>query len=172
LFWEARDTLEDADSISVEYSKRLSTSATEKRYVTIPADHDVDLLVKQGGVVDPETILCTLRPPLSGLSNRYSQEALDALDALNTLTPKAKYDGVIERVELMYTGELEAMSDSLQEIVSEYDAKLYRNNRKLANPVKTAKIDPSYSIKGREVGADQVVMIFYVTKLFGAAVGD
>ena len=56
--------------------------------------------------------------------------------------------------------------------MSEYDAKLYRNNRKLANPVKTAKIDPSYSIKGREVGADQVVMIFYVTKLFGAAVGD
>ena len=56
--------------------------------------------------------------------------------------------------------------------VNIYDAKLYRNNRKLANPVKTAKIDPSYSIKGREVGADQVVMIFYVTKLFGAAVGD
>lgn len=172
LFWEARDTLEDANSISIGFSQRLSTSATEKRYVTIPADHDVEVLVKAGTVVDPESILCTLRPPLSGLSQRYSQEALDALDALNTLTPKAKYDGVIERVELMYTGELDAMSESLQEIVSEYDAKLYRNNRKLDNPVKTAKIDPSYSIKGRDVGADQVVMVFYVTKLFGAAIGD
>ena len=172
LFWEARDTLEDANSISFDFSKRLSTSATEKRIVTIPADHNVEMLIKEGGVVDPETILCTLRPPLSGLSSRYNAEQLDALDALNTLTPKAKYDGVIERIELMYTGELDDMSESLQEIVSTYDAKLYRNNRKLANPVKTAKIDPNYSIKGRDVGADQVVLIYYITKLFGATSGD
>lgn len=172
LFWEARDTLEDANSISVEFSKKLSTSATEKRYVTIPADHDVEMFIKEGGTVDPETILCTLRPPLSGLSTRYSKEAVEALDALNTLTPKAKYDGVVERIELMYTGELDEMSESLQDIVSEYDAKLYRNNRRLDNPVKSAKIDPSYSIKGRDVGENQVVLIYYVTKLFGAAIGD
>lgn len=172
LFWEARDTFEDANSCSLDFTKRLATSATEKRYVTVPADHDVELLIKEGGQVDSETILCTLKPPLSGISGKYSSDALDALDALNTLTPKAKYDGVVEKIEVMYTGELDEMSQSVQEIVTEADAKLYRENRKLGIPVQSAKIDPNYSIKGRDVGTDTIVLVYYITTVFGASVGD
>lgn len=172
LFWEATDTLEDADSISLAFSKRLGTGMTEKRRVKVPADHDIELLFKEGDHVDPETILCTLRPPMSGLSSRYNEDALDALETLNTLTPKSKYEGVIERIEVMYTGELEDMSESLQELVTKYDSKLYRVNKKLQNPVKSAKIDPSYSIDNVDVGENQVVVTYFITEHVGAGIGD
>ena len=172
LFWEATDTLEDADSISLAFSKRLGTGMTEKRRVKVPADHDIELLFKEGDHVDPETILCTLRPPMSGLSSRYNEDALDALETLNTLTPKSKYEGVIERIEVMYTGELEDMSETLQELVTKYDSKLYRVNKKLQNPVKSAKIDPSYSIDNVDVGENQVVVTYFITEHVGAGIGD
>lgn len=172
LLWEAVDTLEDADSISKDFSKRLVTGTTEKRRVKVPADHDFEFLCEEGKHVDPETILCTLRPPMSGMSSHYNQDALDALDALNTLTPKAKYEGVIERIEVMYTGELDDMSPSLQEIVTKYDSKLYRLNKKLGIPVLAAKIDPNYSIENVDVGENQVVVTFYITEEVGAGIGD
>ena len=172
LLWEAVDTLEDADSISKDFSKRLVTGTTEKRRVKVPADHDFEFLCEEGKHVDPETILCTLRPPMSGMSSHYNQDALDALDALNTLTPKAKYEGVIERIEVMYTGQLDDMSPSLQEIVTKYDSKLYRLNKKLGIPVLAAKIDPNYSIENVDVGENQVVVTFYITEEVGAGIGD
>jgi hypothetical protein len=172
LLWEAVDTLEDADSISKDFSKRLVTGTTEKRRVKVPADHDFEFLCEEGNHVDPETILCTLRPPMSGMSSHYNQDALDALDALNTLTPKAKYEGVIERIEVMYTGQLDDMSPSLQEIVTKYDSKLYRLNKKLGIPVLAAKIDPNYSIENVDVGENQVVVTFYITEEVGAGIGD
>jgi hypothetical protein len=132
--------------------------------VKVPADHDFEFLCEEGKHVDPETILCTLRPPMSGMSSHYNQDALDALDALNTLTPKAKYEGVIERIEVMYTGQLDDMSPSLQEIVTKYDSKLYRLNKKLGIPVLAAKIDPNYSIENVDVGENQVVVTFYNTE--------
>lgn len=171
-FWEAVDTLEDADSISKDFAKRLGTGMTEKRRVKVAADHEIEMLLNEGAHVDPESILCTLRPPMSGLSAKYNRDAIDALDALNTLTPKAKYEGVIERIEVMYTGELENMSQSLQEIVTQADSKLYRKNRKLKNPVQSAKISPTYAIDGVDVGEDQVVITYYITENVGASVGD
>lgn len=172
LFWEATDTLEDANSISKDFSKRLATGTTEKRRVKVAADHDVELLKVEGAEVDPETILCTLRPPMSGLSSRYNRDALDALDTLNTLVPKAKYTGVIERIEVMYTGELEDMSESLQELVTKYDSKLYRLNKKLNIPVKTARVDPSYAVDNVDIGENQVVITFFITENVGAGIGD
>jgi hypothetical protein len=109
---------------------------------------------------------------MSGMSSQYNQDALDALDALNTLTPKAKYEGVIERIEVMYTGQLDDMSPSLQEIVTKYDSKLYRLNKKLGIPVLAAKIDPNYSIENVDVGENQVVVTFYITEEVGAGIGD
>lgn len=172
LFWEATDTLEDANSISKDFSKQLATGMSEKRHVKVAGDHEIELLKVEGDEVDPETILCTLRPPLSGLSSRYNQDAFDALDTLNTLVPKAKYTGTIERIEVMYTGELEDMSESLQEIVTKYDSKLYRLNRKLNIPVKSAKVDPTYAINNVDIGENQVVITYYITENVGAGIGD
>jgi hypothetical protein len=172
LMWETRDTLEDADAISLDFTKRLSTSITSKRYVKVSADHNVELLVNEGSHVESDTILCTLKPPMSGMGSRYSDDALQALDALNTLTPKAKSEGTIERIEVMYTGELDDMSESLQEIVALADNKLYRKNRKLGIPVTSAKISSSYSINGSDVGSNQVVLVYYITHTVGIGNGD
>lgn len=172
LLWEAVDTIEDADSISADFAKRLGTGMSEKRHVPIQADHEINLLVKEGDIVDPETILCTLRPPMSGLSSSYDESGIDALDTLNTLTPKAKYRGVVDRISVMYSGEIDNMSESLRDLVERNDSKLYRLNKILNNPVTSARISPTYAIKNVDVGTDKVVIVFYITEVVGAGIGD
>lgn len=172
MLMEATDTLEDANTISEAFSQRLGTSMTEKRAVRIAADHEVEVMKDVGDHVTPEDILCTLKPPMSEFGRGYGQDAIDALETLNTLTPKADYEGVIERIEVIYTGDIENMSASLQDIVNESDAKLYRMNKKLGIPVKTAQVPPTYAIDGTDLGKDQVVMIYYITERIGAGIGD
>lgn len=172
LMVESTETLEDACSVSRGFGGKLTTGATEKRYVKIPFDHDVELIAKVGDKVDYETILCNLRPPMSGLGNHYSEDAKEALDLLNTLTPRADHHGIIDRMEVIYTGDIDHMSESLQEIVSRSDAELYRENKALGIPVKSAYVDPSYRINNTDITKDHVVICFYVTETVGAGVGD
>lgn len=172
VLWEANTTLEDACEISTAFSRRLDTGVTEQRSVKIPFDHSVDGLLKLGDHVDPESILCNLRPPLSGYGNHWRSEARQALDVVNTNTPKARYHGVIEKIEVLYTGDVEKMHPSLQEIVMRSDAKLYRENKALGIPVKSAQVDPSYRIDNTDIGEDQVVLIYYITERVGASNGD
>lgn len=169
---ESTETLEDACSVSRQFGAKLTTGATEKRYVKIPFDHNVELLSKVGDRVNYETILCNLRPPMSGLGNTYSEDAKDALDLLNTLTPKADHHGIIDRMEVIYTGDIDHMSESLQEIVSRSDNELYRENKALGIPVKSAYVDPSYRINNTDITKDHVVICFYITETVGAGVGD
>ena len=172
LMVESTETLEDACSVSRQFGGKLTTGATEKRYVKIPFDHSVELLTKVGDRVDYETILCNLRPPMSGLGNTYSEDAREALDLLNTLTPRADHHGVIDRMEVIYTGDIDHMSESLQEIVSRSDNELYRENKALGIPVKSAYVDPSYRINNSDITKDHVVICFYITEVVGAGVGD
>lgn len=172
VLWEDIFTLEDSSQISKSFAERLATGDTIKRSVKVPFDHSLELLVKEGDTVNTETILCNLRPPMSGMGNKYSADAQAALDILNTMAPAAKTNGVIDKIEVMYSGEIEHMEPTLQEIVSEADAKLYRRNKKLNVPVKSAYVSPTYRIDGVDVGEDQVVIVFYITSRVGASVGD
>lgn len=172
VMWEAMETLEDACAISRAYGSKLSTGVTEKRAVKVPFDHDIEMLVKLGQNVDLETILCNLRPPLSGMGNSYSEQARAALDVLSTLTPKAQHHGVVDHIEVIYSGDIDHMSESLQEIVSRSDNALYRKNKALGIPVKTAQVDPGYRINNSDITPNHVVLIFYITEKLGAGVGD
>lgn len=169
---ESRDTLEDASFISRDFANRLATGATEKRHVKIAFDNDVEFLKEIGDHVDAETILCNLTPPMSGLSGGYKSSAAQALDVLNLQTPKASHAGIIDHIEVMYTGDPEMMTESLREFVTEYDAKLYRKNRDLGIPVTSSRVDPSYAIEGTDIGEDQVIITYYITERVGANVGD
>lgn len=172
VMWEAMETLEDACSISRDFGRTLATGVTEKRHVKIPFDHDVEMLVKLGDQVSLETILCNLRPPLSGMGGSYSDAAREALDVLNTLTPKAQHHGKIDKIEVIYTGDIDHMSESLQEIVSRSDNALYRRNKALGIPVTSARVDPSYRINNNDITADHVVITFFITEELGAGIGD
>lgn len=172
VLWEDIFTLEDSSQISKQFANKLVTGDTIKRSIKVPFDHSLELLVKEGDTVDTETILCNLRPPMSGMGNRYSADAQAALDILNTMAPLAKTNGVIDKIEVMYSGDIDHMDPTLQEIVSDADAKLYRRNKKLKSPIKSAYVSPMFRIDGTDVGEDQVVIVFYITARVGASVGD
>lgn len=172
MLFEGRETLEDASSISANFSRKMGTGVTEKRHVKVAFDNEIELLVKEGDKVTPETILCNLRPPMSGYGSRYDDEARKALDVLSTEQPKASHLGVIERIEVLYTGEIDHMSPSLQEIVSKSDAALYRRNKALNIPVTSAQVDPTYRIDNVDIGKNQVVLRYYITENVGMSIGD
>lgn len=174
VLWEEDMTLEDAGVITSAFSRRLSTGDTKIRNVKVSHEEAIQLLKQVGDKVTSETILCNLRPPLAEYDNKYSNNtaANEALDVINTATPQAEYNGTIDRIEVLYTGDLETMSESLQELVTEYDAKLYRRNKALGKKFGSAEIDPSYRIDNVDVGENQVVLVYYITEVLGAGIGD
>lgn len=173
MFFDGRETLEDASSMSVNFANRLGTKVSHKRHVKIGHDHElVEQLVKVGDSVKPTSILCTIRPPISGSSSGYDTVAQGALDIIQQLRPEANNIGVVERIEVLYTGEIENMSPSFQDFVSRSDAALYRRNKSIGSPVKTAQIPASYRIDNVDVGPDQIVIRYYITESVGVGIGD
>lgn len=172
MFFDGRESFEDASSISANFAGRLGTKITHKRHVKIPFDHDIEMLVKKGDTVDRETPVCNIMPPISGIGGSYKGDSRSALDVVNMLQPKASNNGYIDKIEIMYTGDVENMSPALQEMVVKHDAEIYRRNKAVGSPVKSAYIDPSYRIDNVDVGSDQVVLRIYITEHIGASVGD
>lgn len=172
VLWEGNDTLEDACSLSRQFADTLTTGDTSKRVVKVAFDNTFELLTKEGDTVDSETILCKLRPPMSGLGDHYGEQAREALDLLRTDAPTAKHNGVIDRIDILYSGDVDNMTATLRDLVIQADAKLYRKNKQLDIPIKSTYVDPSYRIDNVDIGEDQVVFIFYITNKLGASVGD
>lgn len=172
MFFDGRESLEDASSISANFASRLGTKITHKRHVKIPFDHDVEMLVKKGDMVDRESPICNMMPPISGVGGGYTGDSRHALDVVNTLQPKASNNGYIDHIEIMYSGDIENMKPSLQEMVAKSDAGLYRRNKAIGSPVKSAYISPTYRIDNVDVGRDQVVLRIHITEHIGAGVGD
>lgn len=171
-FLEGADTLEDTNLLGPELSADLSSECTVIRNITVTFKQELHGLKSEGDTVAYNTVLCLLEDELTaGSSDAFSDQSLDTLNALSSKAPKAKYSGVIDRIEVFYNGELEDMSETLRKIVASSD----RKRRKAAGAVNggvatTGRVDGSMRIDGKPIDLDSAVIRVYIS-YYSPAVG-
>lgn len=169
---ENADTLEDSSVISARVAEELETELTTVRDIVVSFDQAVHGLVNVGDEVDIESILCTIEDAVTAENNLFDEQSLDMLRLLSANTPRAKYKGLVEKVEVFYHGEVDDMSASLGEIASSGDRERKRSARALQQPTMTGKVDSSTRIQGKPLPADNILIRIYITGPASAGVGD
>ena len=95
------------------------------------------------------------------------------LKSIASQTPRAKYHGKVERIEVFYNGDIEDMSESLQAIAKAGDRDRVKRNKALEKEgVLTGRVDSSMRIDGNPLEIDHIAIKLYLTGLVPAAVGD
>lgn len=169
---EATDTYEDSSAISEKTAERLGTGITKVRDLFFDFDQTVRNMVNEGDEVDPESILCTIEDSVTADNDLFSDDTLDTLKLLSANTPRAKYAGKVERIEVLYYGDKEDMSESLRKIADASDKALAKKRKALGQKVVSGQVDDSIRIGKQVLELDSLVIKVYITKETGAGSGD
>jgi hypothetical protein len=172
VLMETTDTFEDSCAISTEFAKKMETSLTHIRTIKVAFEQEVRNLLQVGTTVDHESILCTLQNPNEGNKQLFDEKALETLKAISSLTPKAKFAGVIEKIEVLYTGEITEMSESLRAITDKSDRSMIKTYKQMGKPAVNGQVDPGFRVDGVPMDMDTVAIRVFITGPVAMGVGD
>lgn len=169
---ECVDTLEDSSAISEATAKLLETDVTQIRDIIVDFDQTIHGLVNTGEDVDIDSILCTIEDAVTAQNNLFDDESIETLRLLSANTPRAKFKGKVEKIEVFYNGDIDDLSPSLQELAAESDRNRRRLSRELKTTYTTGRVDDSMSIEGTSLAFEKAVIRVYITGPVAAGVGD
>lgn len=169
---ERAHTYEDASVISKSMAGKLTTGLSHIRSVVVNFKDVIRNLVNVGSDVDIETILCTIEDEVAAKSDLFDDDSVDTLNLLSSNAPKAKYEGVVERIEVLYHGDIEDMSESLQTLAKASDRARGTRLRRLGKKPITGQIDGNMRVGKNAIDFESLVIQFYITEHLGFGVGD
>lgn len=172
VLMESPDTLEDSSAISPRLSNQLVTEQIKIKDVVVNFDQEIHRMVKEGAVVEPESMLCIIEDALSARNQFLDEETLDTLRVLGAQTPQAKIKGRVERIEVYYNGDLEDMSGSLRALVQSSDKKIAARNLAVGRKAYTGSVTDEFRIGTDPLLMDTACIRIYMSAKVSAGVGD
>ena len=169
---EPTDVLEDASVIAQELADMLMTVQTKPRTIVINFNQAIARLVKVGDQLTYADVLCIIQDEITSGLDIYSEADIDSLKALGAQAPKAKYDGVVERIEIMYRGDKEDMPDALRKLVTISDKGIASRRQAAGQSAVTGKVGEGFKVKGNSIPLDSAAIKIYITGPEAAGVGD
>ena len=170
--YESNQTYEDSSSISAALSKKLTSKTTKIRSITVDFKQNLIDTVEIGRSVKPKDILTVIEDEITSTTTAFSDDALSVLRNLSKQSPKSKYVGTLDRIEVFYHGDKEDMSPSLLTLVQRSDKLLADMNKAAGRPVITGQVNDDYRVGGVPLGPDKAEIKFYITIETPAGVGD
>lgn len=162
---EDKETFEDSAGVHKRLSDRLKTVVTKVKSIKLSKDDNIINLVKPGQKVEYTDILLTISDPIFA-NSKIDEQTLSILQDLKNISPKAKFKGIIEKVEIRYNCEKDEMSESLKLATEESDKRLIES---FGFP---GKVNGSYSIEGVPLLAGEVQIKIYISGEDRMAIGD
>lgn len=169
---EATYTVEDSSSLSVGFAGRMVTKVSKLKTIRVDFSEGVDGLVNVGDSVDLDTILCTIRGAVSSAAGLYDDDTREILGQWGAAAPRAKAVGKVAKIEVFYNGEIDDMSESLQDIVITAEKERRRAARRLGVEYTTGEIPRNVRIDKQNLEAKQAVILVYITTPVAMGVGD
>ena len=172
---ESSDTLEDSCAISKRLTEAMATNRTQVRNIIINFDQSIHSLVKIGDSVEIDTPLCIIEDALTHDidADIFDAEAINSIGILAANSPKAKYRGTIEHINVLYYGKIDEMSDSLKKIAREYDRKREKRNKELGlDDVPYNRVDQEISFDGVKTPYKSFIIQVYISNTEPMGVGD
>ncbi len=169
---QSQDTFEDSSAISLDLARKLKTRVSKPRTIKVKFDQQIRGLMEVGSITDLESILCTIEDQTAGNTDIFDERSLATLKLLSNKTPRAKYVGEIEKIEVFYNGDIEQMSSSLAIL-----AKLYNKRRKvycekMGIPKTTNEVEVGTRIQGQPMDPDSMIVVVYITEIVQMAQAD
>lgn len=172
VLWESTSTLEDSCGLSREFAEKLGTVTTHVRYIRVNFNQEVSNLVKIKEKVEPESILCTLYEPVGNSLDIYEGNALNTLQDIGQLNPKSEYLGVVEKIEVMYCGEMDEMSETLRALADSSDTRLYKQRKQMKQKPIDGSVESGFRVDGTPLVDGNAVIAIYITGTTGMGIGD
>lgn len=169
---EPADVIEDASVIVQELADMLMTEQTKQRTIVVKFSQVINRLVKVGDAVKYDDVLCILQDDITSGLDLYDDADIDSLKALGSQAPKAKYDGVVERIEVFYRGDKEDMSEAIRKIVNQSDRDVATRRKATGKTIVTGEVDEGFKVKGNPIPLDSVAIRISITGPEPAGVGD
>lgn len=170
-FIEGGDVYEDSCAISQEFSQILTANTAQIRNIILDSTQDITNLLKVGTPVSPDTILCTILNTQTD-SSYYDADTLALLEKISSTSPKAKCEGVIAKIDAIYTGDVETLPEGVKDIVIQSDKEIYRTAKKLGEPVTSGLVDIGFRVDGKSLPKNTVVVRIHIDENLSMGTGD
>lgn len=172
VFKEGHEVLEDGSAINPEFAKELGAPHSKKKTLIVNFDENIHRLVKEGDKVDLEDTLAIIQSD-TGETGDLTDDQIDALSRFGRNNPKAKFKGVIGKIEVFYYGELEDMSPNLKSFVTKHEKIRKAKSKDSDGEIfESGKMPRSAFIGGKELERNQVAVVVYMDQTLDAGIGD
>lgn len=171
-FLETNYTLEDSCAISLNLMNILGSHTTKVKTLVIPFFKEIRSLVSKGESVSHDSILCMIEDPVTARANIFDEQSIETLRLIEAQAPRANVTGVVEKIEVFYNGDVEDMTESLQELAAAGDRERRKTARALQKTEVTGLVDQSLRIEGEGLDLDNVAIRIYITSFHDMGIGD
>ena len=163
---ESRETYEDSGALSTKAAKRMSTTLTKTRSIRLKNTDNVHKPISIGDKVNSVDILLSIvDAELSNISD-LDDKALDILQGLKMLSPKANYEGTVSKISVRYNCEFSDLSPSIKKLAKVSDDLLMESEKV------TGKVTSGYNIKGIPLLDNEVEIKYYIKMNDSMGIGD
>lgn len=171
-FMDTIQTFEDSSVITKSLADKLEAPTLKVHSYVLGFDQDVSKVRGVGERVEPEDVLFYIRDSLLANSGLFNETTLESLKKLTGKAPKAKYRGVIERIEVYYNGSKDDMSDSLRKLADASDKRLGIERQASGKSLVTGQVGMDYRIAGKSLLADNVEIKVFILVTNAHGIGD
>lgn len=171
VLYETLETHEDSSAISKEYALKLSSYTTKVKSIVVDFNQNLVSMVKPQQNISASDTLVIIEDEITSKSS-FDEESLSVLKKLSNQAPVAKYDGIVDRIEVYYHGDKEDMSSSLLELTNTSD-KLFSTRAKSSNnPSVSGRVNDDYLVAGNPLLLNKAEIKIYITVFNTPSVGD
>lgn len=172
-FVEYPPSHEDSCRISKRLSDKMVTKMSNVQVEYVKFDQEIRRLIAETKEVKLGDPLCYIEDPITAQSDLLDEASIQTLSSLSNIVPKAEYNGVIDRIEFIYNGDKEDMSESMRKLIDVYDKQLSRKSKALNGETPpSGHTGQTIRIGGEILGPDVLAIKFYVTETLRESAGD
>ena len=165
------EVFEDSSAISKELGKEMSTTTIKEKIFILDFKKNLINILPEGTKTEPNTILFTAVDEETDFNN-LSESTIDMLQNLAALSPKAKYNAVIDRYEIKYNGEVSDMSATLRKLATRLDRQLYEETKGTEHEASHNQVNSEYRSEGKNLQLDTLELKVFLRVELASGVGD
>lgn len=168
---ESQKTLEDSCSISTNVSKKLNVNTTHIKSVVINFNQNL-LKIHPLGELKYGDIICFVEDEITSNTDVFNEENINTLVALSRNVIKSKYNGTLDKIEVIYHGDKEDMSSTLRKLSDISDKNLKKEYTSINEESMNGSVNSDYRVDGNPLLLDTAEVRFYITTGHNTGVGD
>lgn len=172
VLYESNQTHEDSSAVSTKISNLLTAKTTKIRSIVINFNESITNIPKLKSQLLPKDFLCVIEDDVTSGTDLMNTDTLEALKRLSNKAPKSKYKGVLDKIEVIYHGDVEDMTPTLKALTNQSDRLMIDTAKATGGKPHTGSVNTDYRVAGTPLALDTAEIKFYITIETGVGTAD